>query len=237
MKRGIGMATQIWWGGGGPPAYATIKLNRDASAHVMAGTQDLGTGTYTFMAQVAAEVLEIPIEKITVTLGDTSLCPYCGGSGGSTTAPSVAPAVYDAAVQIKTKLLSGTAALMELPQDQLLYQKGVISSLKDESKKMTITDILGKMGERELIAHGARNANPKDYMINTFGAQFAEVEVDIETGKVRVLKVVAANDVGRILNWKTAQNQFYGGIIQGIGFALMEQRIIDTPTGKVLTTN
>ncbi|UCH92349.1 MAG: xanthine dehydrogenase family protein molybdopterin-binding subunit [Candidatus Aminicenantes bacterium] len=237
IKRGIGMATQIWWGGGGPPAYATIKLNSDGSAQVMAGSQDLGTGTYTFITQVAAEVLEIPLEKISVTLGDTSLCPYCGGSGGSTTAPSVAPAVHDAAEQIKAKLMSGAAALLELPEDQLLYQNGVISSKKDESKKVTITDILGKTRERELIANGARNANPKGYMINTFGAQFAEVEVDTETGKVKVLKVVAANDIGRVLNRKTAENQFHGGIIQGIGFALMEQRIIDQTTGKVLTTN
>lgn len=237
VKRGIGMATQIWWGGGGPPAYTTIRLNRDGSAHVMAGTQDIGTGTYTFITQVTAEVLEIPLEKITVTLGDTGRCPYCGVSGGSLTAPSVSPAVHDAAEQIKAKLLSGAAALLELPEDQLLYEKGVISNKKDPSKKIAITDILSKMQEQELIATGARNANPTGYAINTFGAQFAEVEVDTETGKVKVLKVVAANDIGRLLNWKTAENQFHGGIIQGISFALMEQRVIDQATGKVLTTN
>ncbi len=237
VKRGIGMATQIWWGGGGPPAYATIRLNRDSSAHVLTGTQDLGTGTYTYIAQVAAEVLEIPLEKITVTLGDTGLCPYCPSSGGSVTAPSVAPAVHHAAEQIKAKLISGAAALLELPEDQLLYEKGAVSSIKDPTKKIAITDILSKMQEQELIATGARNANPKGYAINTFGAQFAEVAVDTETGKVKVLKVAAANDIGRLLNWKTAENQFHGGIIQGIGFALMEQRIIDQATGKVLTTN
>ena len=237
VKRGIGMATQIWWGGGGPPAYATIRLNRDSSVHVLTGTQDLGTGTYTYIAQVAAEGLEIPLEKITVTLGDTGLCPYCPSSGGSVTAPSVAPAVHHAAEQIKAKLISGAAALLELPEDQLLYEKGVVSSIKDPTKKIAITDILSKMQEQELIATGARNANPKGYAINTFGAQFAEVTVDTETGKVKVLKVVAANDIGRLLNWKTAENQFHGGIIQGIGFALMEQRIIDQATGKVLTTN
>jgi len=237
LKRGLGMATQIWWGGGGPPAYATIRLNRDGSAHVLAGTQDIGTGTYTFIAQIAAEVLEIPIEKISVILGDTGRCPYCPLSGGSLTAPSVSPAVHHAAEQIKAKLISGAAALLELPEDQLVYEKGVVSDKKDPTKKMTITDILSKMHEQELIATGARNANPKGYAINTFGAQFAEVEVDSETGKVKVLKVVAANDIGRVLNWKTAENQFHGGIIQGISFALMEQRIIDEATGKVLTTN
>jgi len=237
LKRGIGMATQIWWGGGGPPAYATIRLLNDGSAHVMAGTQDLGTGTYTFMAQVAAEVLEIPLEKISVTLGDTGTCPYCGGSGGSTTAPSVSPAVHDAALQVKAKLVSGAAATLDLPEDQLTYKKGVISSLKDQNKKIDIPSLLGKMREREIVAHGARNANPPKYMINTFGTQFAEVEVNTDTGKVKVLKVVAAHDIGRVLNWKTMENQLHGGIIQGVSFALMEQRIIDKATGKVLTTD
>lgn len=237
VKRGIGMATQIWWGGGGPPAYATLKLNSDGSARVLAGTQDLGTGTYTFLAMVAAEVLEIPIDKITVILGDTGTCPYCGVSGGSLTAPSVSPAIHDAAVQMKAKLISGAAAILGLPEDQLRYSEGTVISKKDETKKLTIPEIIGKMQEQVLITTGARNANPKGYAINTFGAQFAEVEVDTLTGKVKVLKVVAAHDIGRVLNRMTMENQFHGGIIQGVSFALMEQRIMDAQTGKVLTVN
>jgi CO/xanthine dehydrogenase Mo-binding subunit len=237
LKRGIGMASQIWWGAGGPPAYATIKLNRDGSARVIAGTQDLGTGTYTFMAQVASEVLEIPMDQITVILGDTGACPFCNLSGGSLTAPSVSPAVHDAAEQMKAKLISGAAAILELPEDQLYYEKGTVISKKDPTKKMTIPDIIGKMRERVLVTTGTRNPNPEGYAINSFGAQFAEVEVDIETGKVRVLKIAAAYDVGRVLNPKTAENQVHGGVMQGLSFALMEQRIIDQQTGKVLTTN
>lgn len=237
IKTGFGMATQIWWGGGGPPAYATVKLNRDGSLHVIAGTQDLGTGTYTYMAQVAAEVLEIPIDKIQVTLGDTAVCPYCGASGGSTTAPSVAPAVRDAAELMKAKLLSGASAVLELPENELTYSEGVITAKSDETKKIGISELVRKMRERVLITTGARSANPRGYMINSFGAQFAKVEVDTETGKVHVLKIVAAHDIGRTLNQKTMENQFHGGIIQGLSFALMEQRIIDENTGKVLTTN
>lgn len=237
IKRGIGMASQIWWGGGGPPAYATIKLNRDGSARVLAGTQDLGTGTYTYMAMAAAEVLEIPMAKITVILGDTGTCPFCNLSGGSLTTPSVSPAVRDAAEQMKAKLLSGAAAILELPEDQLRYAEGTVISKTDESKKLTITDIIRKMREQVLVTTGTRNANPRGYAINTFGAQFAEVEVDTETGKIKVLKVVAANDIGRVLNRKTMENQFHGGITQGVSFALMEQRIMDENTGKVLNTN
>jgi len=237
IRYGIGMATQIWWGGGEPPAYATLKLNRDGSAHVLAGTQDLGTGTYTFIAMVAAEVLEISIEKITVTIGDTADCPYCNLSGGSLTAPSVSPAVHDAAQLMKSKLVSAASAALEIPETDLKYEKGTIFSIKDNSKKITITEIFDKMNEQVLIATGARNANPKGYAINTFGVQVAEVEVDTRTGKVSVIRIVGAYDVGRILNPKTAENQFHGGILQGIGFALMEQRIIDNPTGKVLTAH
>ncbi len=237
LKTGIGMATQIWWGGGGPPAYATLKLNRDGSVQVIAGTQDLGTGTYTFIAMVAAEVLEIPLNKIQVSLGDTAVDPYCPSSGGSTTAPSVSPAVRDAAEQMKAKLINGASAILELPEEQLKYQNGIIYNSKDETQKIEISNVVQKMHERVLITTGARNENPKGYQANTFGAQFVEVEVDIETGKVRVLKVIAAHDIGRVLNQKTLENQFHGGIIQGLGYALMEERLIDKNTGKVLNIN
>ncbi|HDQ00295.1 MAG TPA: xanthine dehydrogenase family protein molybdopterin-binding subunit [bacterium] len=237
IKKGIGMASQIWWGGGGPPAYATLKLNRDGSATVIAGTQDLGTGTYTFIAQVAAEVLEIPLDNINVILGDTGVAPYGPSSGGSTTAPSISPAVRDAAEQMKTKLISGAAAILEVPERELSYRNAVISAITDSEKKLGISDVVRQMRERVLVTTGLRNANPEGYTINSFGAQFAEVEVDIDTGKIRLLKVVAAHDVGRILNPLTSDNQFHGGIIQGIGFALMEERIMDPMTGKTLTTN
>ena len=237
IKKGLGMASQIWWGGGGPPAGAILKLNDDGSARVIAGTQDLGTGTYTFMAMVTAEILELPLEKISVTLGDTGIAPFCGSSGGSTTASSVSPAVRDAAEKMKEKLLSAAAAIWEVPQEQLIYSEGKILNSDDKSKQITISEIIKKMHQKTLITEGAREENPKGYTTNTFGAQFAEVEVDTDTGKVRVLKIVAAHDIGRVLNKKTLENQFHGGIMQGLGYALMEDRIIDRNTGKVLTTD
>lgn len=237
FKHGIGMASQIWGGGGGPPAYATVKLNRDGSVKVIAGTQDIGTGTYTFMAQVAAEVLQVPLDKVEVILGDTGVAPYCGASGGSTTAPSVSPAVRDAAEQMKSKLFSGAAAILEIPESQLRYADGVFTDSEDDSRTLPIGRIVRRMNERVLITTGARGENPDKKAINSFGAQFAEVEVDTFTGKVRVVKVVAAHDIGRVLNKKTLDNQMHGGIIQGIGYALMEERIMDRNTGKVLTDN
>ncbi|MCP5045888.1 MAG: xanthine dehydrogenase family protein molybdopterin-binding subunit [bacterium] len=237
VKRGMGMASQIWWGGGGPPAYATLKLNRDGSTQVMAGTQDIGTGTYTFIAQIIAEVLETPIEKVSVVIGDTAVTPYCPLSGGSMTAPSVSPAIHDAAVQMKAKVISGAAAVMELKEDDLSYADGVVTSKSDPSKKMPLSRLFRQMRESVLVTTGARNANPKGYITNTFGAQFADVEVDTFTGKVVVKRIVAAHDVGRVLNPKLLENQIYGGVTQGLGFALVEERIIDRNTGRMVNPN
>jgi xanthine dehydrogenase YagR molybdenum-binding subunit len=236
-KTGMGMATQIWYGGGGPPAYAILKLNRDGSVRVMPGTQDIGGGTYTFVAMVASEVLEIPVENIQVILGDTGVCPYGPISGGSLTAPSISPAVRDAAEKMKAKLLSGAAAILELPEQELQYKEGTFTSRKDSSKTINISRIMRGLREQVLVSVGARNPNPDGYAINSFGAQFAQVEVDTETGKIAVKKVVAAHDIGRVLNRKTLENQFHGGVIQGLSFALLEERVMDQYTGKVLTNN
>ncbi len=237
VKRGMGMASQIWWGGGGPPAAAVLKLNRDGSLQIMAGTQDLGTGTYTILAQVAAEVLEIPLDRIVVTLGDTATTPYCPGSGGSMTAPSVTPAIRDAAEKLKAQLISGAAALLETPESALTFQSGTVSSVSDPEKQMTIQEIIGKLREQTLVAIGRRNPNPEGKAINTFGAQFADVSVDTRTGRITVHKIVGAYDIGRTLNPRLLENQVHGGVIQGLSYALMEERIIDRNTGKLLTTD
>ncbi len=237
IKTGIGMSSQIWWGGGGPPAYANLKLNRDGSVQIIAGSQDLGTGTYTILAQVASEVLDIPVEKIEVILGDTDTAPYCGSSGGSTTAASVTPAVRDAAEQMMDKLYSAAMAQFDLPKNKIKYAKGKFSTVEPKPRVLTIGQLARKMGERVLETVGRREANPKGYAINSFGAQFAEVAVDTNTGKIKVQKIVAAYDIGRVLNRLTIDNQIHGGIIQGLGFALFEDRILDRNTGKMLNAN
>ena len=237
IKRGIGMASQIWWGGGGPPTHAVLKLNRDGSARVIAGTQDIGTGTYTFMAQIVHEILDIPMDKIEVILGDTAVGPYCHASGGSMTAPSVSPAVRDAAENMKIKLLEAASTQLESDKKNLVYLNGLISDKNNPDKKISIPDLMGKMDEQTITTTGSREANPEGYITQTFGAQFAEVEVDTLTGKIKVNKIVAAHDIGRVLNRKTLDNQFHGGIMQGLSFALLEERVVDSNTGKILTTN
>ena len=237
IKRGLGMASQIWWGGGVPPAYANLKMNRDGSVHILCGTQDLGTGTYTILAQVAAEVLQIPMGKVSVILGDTAVTPYAPGSGGSVTAPSTTPAVRHAAELMKEKLIRYASAQLNLPSERVVYHAGELYDRENPSQKVSISALMRKVREQVLLTTGMREANPDGYAVNTFGAQFAEVEVHTDTGKIVVKRIVAAHDIGRTLNRKLLENQFEGGIMQGIGFALMEQRVIDRNTGKVLTTN
>jgi xanthine dehydrogenase YagR molybdenum-binding subunit len=231
------MASQIWWGGGGPPAHVLLKLNWDGSAELLCGSQDLGTGTYTILAQVVGEVLEIPIDNIRVTLGDTATCPFAPSSGGSTTAPSISPAARDAAEQMKEKLIHAASVILETAPEKLEYRKGVITNTEDTAKQVDISSILDEIDERVLTTQGSREENREGYMINSFGAQFAEVEVNVLTGQVRVVRIVAAHDIGRTLNRTLLENQFEGGIMQGLSFALMEKRVIDYNTGKVLTTN
>ncbi|MFH0881995.1 MAG: xanthine dehydrogenase family protein molybdopterin-binding subunit [bacterium] len=237
VKRGVGLATQIWSGGGGPPAGVTVKLNGDGSASVIAGSQDLGTGTYTFLSQVVAEGLEIPPDWVRVTLGDTATGPQCPLSGGSQTAPSVAPAAWDAVMQVRQVLISGYAALEEIKESDVIYQEGVLSHKNDPSKRMSVPEVMDKLDSGTIVRTGYRAANKEGYTIQSFGVQFAEVEVNVRTGRVRVIRIVAAHDIGRTLNRKLLENQFHGGIIQGISFALLEQRVVDRGTGRVLTTN
>lgn len=236
VKRGIGMASQIWWGGGAPPAHANLEIKKDGSIIVYSGTQDLGTGTYTIISQVAAEILEVNIDEIKVVIGKTGETPYGPSSGGSMTAPSITPAVRDAAEKMKNKLRSAAAAILNIEDKDLYYSQGIIST-KDKQKSIHFKEIIKNIDGNGLLTKGSREENIKNIAIQTFGAQFAEVEVDTLTGFVKVIKIVAAHDIGRTLNRQTLENQFHGGIIQGLGFALMEERIMDINSGKMLNPN
>jgi len=131
--RAKGMASVIWFGGGGPPAYSQVKLNSDGSVNVITATQDIGTGTKTALAQIAAEELSIPIEKVQVTLGDTITELYSPGSGGSQTLASVGPAVRSAARDVKTQLLELASQLFDAPLGSLTLENGVIKRKQGKS--------------------------------------------------------------------------------------------------------
>jgi xanthine dehydrogenase YagR molybdenum-binding subunit len=209
-------------------------LNRDGSVNVVSGTQDIGTGTYTILQQTVAEALEIPLDQVEVTIGVTAGAPYGPLSGGSQTAPSMTPAAWAAGLEIKQALLDGVSVAAGVSPDSLRYTDGKI---RGSDLSWTLAEALRAIGEQTLVRTGLRAANPEGKSIASFGAQFAEVEVDVETGMITVKKIVAAHDIGRTLNRKLLENQFHGGIIQGLGMALMEERVVDDNVGRVASVN
>jgi len=235
-KIGFGMASQVWSGGGGPPAYALVKINPDGTAVVVTGTQDIGTGSKTILAQIAAETLDFPISKIAVQLGDTQLGLYAPLSAGSMTLPSVGPAVRAAAEEARERLLAVGSQLMDVPRAQLSIKEGEFLE-RNSGTRTPIDSVLKKLGSFMIVGRGARAPNPEEKNVNSFGAQFARVRVDTTTGRIRVDKIVAVHEAGRVINPLTIHSQLVGGVIMGLGFALTEARWVDPDEGWVLNAN
>jgi CO/xanthine dehydrogenase Mo-binding subunit len=233
IRRGMGCASQYWWGGGGPPAYAEVRVGRDARPVLTVGLQDLGTGTVTASAIVAAERLGVDPAQVTVHWGDTSQIGHGPFSGGSMTLGSIAPAVRSAAHKVRTQLLDLAADLFEIAASDLTIEEGEIRSA-DGTLRRPLTDVTSKLGSAWVTGSGSRGPNPEGLKVNTFGCQIATVAVDTLTGQVTVEKVVAVHDIGRVVNPMGARSQVVGGILQGLGFALMEERVVDPNTGLVV---
>jgi xanthine dehydrogenase YagR molybdenum-binding subunit len=232
-RRGVGMASLTWGGGGGPPAYATVRINRDGTVEVLTGAQDLGTGARTVLAQIAAETLGAKLSDVRTVLGDTERLPFASNSWGSMTTASVGPAVRVAAEEARDSLFEAAAGMLDTEASDLEASDGEIHA-KGSDKCLLFKDVCEKLGDVMIIGQGSRGPNPEKTAIAAFGAQFAEVEVDVETGRVRVLRVVAAHDSGRIINPTLAESQLEGGIIQGLGYALFEERVLDERLGLPL---
>jgi CO/xanthine dehydrogenase Mo-binding subunit len=232
-KHGVGLASQIWYGGGGPPSYAWIRIGADAHVQVVTAMQDIGTGSRTAMAQIAAEELGVSIGTVQVSLGDSARGPYASISAGSSTIPSMGPAVRSAAADAKRQLLEIAAQRFQLEERVLDIKGGQIVS--SDGGSWPLEEITGLLESGQILGKGARGPNPAGMRVLTFGVQVAEVAVDVETGEVRVDKIVAIHDVGRVINKLGASSQVEGGIIQGVGHTLSEHRIVDPRTGSVLT--
>ena len=233
VRRGMGMASQIWWGGGGPPAHATVRLGKTARPTLVCGFQDIGTGTMTASAVIVAEALGVAVDGVRVQAGDTARSGYGPTSGGSMTLASVAPAVRSAAHEVRTQLLELASDLYEIAASDLVLADGAVSS-RDGTLRHEITEVTSKLGNSSLVGHGSRGPNPEGMRIHTFGCQVAQIAVDTLTGAITVEHVWAVHDVGRIINPMGAISQVTGGVLQAIGFALTEERVVDPTTGTVL---
>ena len=232
-RRGVGLASQIWYGGGGPPSYAWVRVGSDGRASVLTAMQDIGTGTRTAMAQIAAEELGLPLERVSVSLGDSSRGPYAAISAGSSTTPSMGPAVRAAAADAARQIVEIAAQRFEVEQRVLSLRGGRVVS--EDGASWALEDVTGLLEDGQILGKGSRGPNPTGMRVLTFGVQVAEVAVDVETGEVRVERIAAIHDVGRVVNPLGASSQVEGGIIQGIGHTLSEQRLLDPGSGRALT--
>ncbi len=233
VRRGTGLASQIWYGGGGPPSYAWIRVGSDGRVTVVTAMQDIGTGTRTAMAQIAAEELRLPLDRVRVELGDSARGPYASISAGSSTTPSMGPAVRAAAADAARQILEIAAQRFDLEERVLSLKDGNVVSADGGS--WPLEEVTGLLEDAQILGKGARGPNPTGMRVLTFGIQVADVSVDIETGEVRVDRIAAIHDVGRVINPLGAQSQVEGGIIQGVGHTLTEERLIDPASGTVLT--
>ena len=239
LVRGVGVAAGMWQAGaGGPPATVIVKLFSDGSAHLNMGASDIGCGTKTWGAQIVAEELNVPIERISIEHADTATTQFATPSGGSKTVPTESPAIRAAAIEVKQQLMQMAAEHLQVPAADLEFRDGEVASTRDATKKVALGRIPAFSRRGLIVGVGYRAPNPQGKAINPFAAQFAEVEVDTRTGEVRVIRFLAAHDSGRIMNPLTFRNQVFGGVTMGIGFGVTEERVMDRgQLGKVLTAN
>lgn len=221
-------------------SQAAVSIGRDGRVVVRCGTQDIGTGTYTVLAQLAAETLAVPLDQVTVELGDT-LLPEGPYSGAHLATASFTPAVEEAARTLRHRLLERAAAdpqspLHATPVDQLTIDDGLIRDVAG-NRFESLGDLLARSPDG-LEAHASTTPDEKPgYSANGYGAVFAEVRVDPDLGEVRVTRLTGAYAAGRVLNPLLARSQHVGGLVWGIGLALHEATIMDRRLGRIVNDN
>jgi xanthine dehydrogenase YagR molybdenum-binding subunit len=238
---GWGMATGVWEALQ-MPAAVRIVLTANGHAEVATAASDIGTGTYTIMAQAAADMLGLPLDNISVKLGDSTL-PQCPVEGGSWIAATVCNAILTTAGEVRKELLGLANRMKDSPlagvaPDDVMLADGKIVSKRDTSLAVSIADAM-RHGNVDRIIQEKDNSFPEDkfHARNTHSAIFAEVKVDEQLGVIRVTRVVEAVAAGRILNLKTAHSQVMGAVIGGIGMALHEETLFDHHFGRVMNAN
>jgi xanthine dehydrogenase YagR molybdenum-binding subunit len=238
---GWGMATGVWEALQ-VPITVRIVLSANGHAEVACATSDIGTGTGTIMAQVAADMLGLPLDSITVRLGDSTL-PRSPVEGGSWIAASVANGIATTADAVRKELLRlgrqmPGSPLAEAGPDEVALVGGKIVSTRDASRAVSITDAMRHGAVDRIEKEEATTfADDSAHAHNTHSAIFAEVKVDEQLGIIRVTRVVSAVAAGRILNTKTAHSQIMGGVVWGIGMALHEETLVDHTFGRIMNAN
>jgi xanthine dehydrogenase molybdenum-binding subunit len=237
VRRGVGIAAYCIERGGYAPfsAKADVVARPDGSVEVQAGVVEIGAGQITILPMIAAEELGLPPERIHIHHGDTDGTHYAPSSHASRITSEMGPAVLQAAAQVRGRLCELVAARLEVsPLDlvaaeERIYVRGV------PERGMSFTEACALMAGPEIRVTGSRAPNPDDVIFRLFGAHGAEVEVDVETGELRVLRIVCSHDIGRPINPKLVESQQYGGAVMGLGYGLYEEAELDGKSGVLLT--
>ena len=241
VKRGMGMSSYLVLQGVGLFPYvaeAKVRIKHDGTINLYVGVVDIGGGQETILGMIAAEELGVSSDAVTVIIGDTQDTPYGPSCHASRCTPEMGPAVLQAAAEAREKLFEHAAILLDTDHKRLGSKDGIIYVKSDPRRSIPFKKACQNMGvDESIVGLGSRAPNPAEPMMATFGAQTVELEVDTETGRVTLLKCVAAQDFGKPINPKLCVSQVYGGIEFGVGFALTEEGLYDPKTGKLLTGN
>ena len=235
IRRGMGMSMFVYRGGPGGRSIARMRLEDDGSVTLTTGIMDVGEGSLTVLSQVAAEALGVPYDSVRVVSGDTRHTPEAPITAGSTATFSGGLAAKRAAEQLRAQIVEAAAAeLGATPADVDVANGAVVDAT---GRRMTLAQVARNNASAPLQVEATVDPGSREFVVNSFGAHFAEVEVDTETGAVTVLRFVAAHDSGRILNPNMAVNQVEGGVSQMLGFTLSEQMLTDARNGITLNAS
>lgn len=235
VRRGLGLSIHTW-GGRGHASNCQVKVHPDGTVEASLGSQDLGTGTRTVIAMVLAETFGLPIDAVKVNIGDSSY-PQSGPSGGSSTVGGVSASTRRAAQDALREVFAKIAPALGAAPETLVARAGRIEVAGDPAKSLPWKEAVSKIGAVPISVTG-KNPGPGQLTDNGVGGvQMADISVDVETGVVKVHRMVAVQDVGLVINQKTATSQVYGALVMGVSTALYEERIADPVTGRILNPN
>jgi len=240
VKRGIGIAIHTW-GGLGHNSECDVTISGDGSVEAKIGTQDLGVGTRTCIAQVVGETLGLSLDGVKVEIGKNSPYPPSNGSGGSTTIGGISVSSRKAATDALNALLAVVAPKMGVAADALEAAEGKIRQIEKPHVAMSWNEACALLGKEQITKRGvnvpAESRTAKLIDANVGGVQMADVSVDIETGVVTLNEMVAVQDCGLIVNMKLCESQVYGALIMGVAYGLYEECIYDAKTGRMVNAD
>ena len=234
IRKGRGMSMMIYRGGVGDESAASLSIDADGKVRLLSGVMDVGEGAVTVLCQIAADAMSVGYDDVLPHFADTEDTPNAPITAGSTATFSTGTAVLRAAESLRAKMLEAAADRLDASTAELTIADGSVFVRNHPGRRVSYADLARAVGSDQLSAEATVLPGSTDYIVNSFGAHFCEVEVDTATGRVRINRYVAAHDSGRIINPRTALNQVEGAISQMLGFALTEELITDTPTGVTL---